>query len=139
MNNKSHCFPVRIYYEDTDLMGVVYYANYLKFFERARTEFLRSCGVEQDQLIVDECVAFVVRSIQVDYLKAAKFNDELEVVTTVCEQKRASFIFEQTIYRGQAKHEIICSAKVKVACVHSNTMKVSGIPTKLIEQINNDN
>ena len=72
--NKEHYFSVRIYYEDTDMQGIVYYANYLKYFERARTEFLREKGFEQDELIEEQRVAFAVRAVQVDYLKPAAFN-----------------------------------------------------------------
>jgi len=82
---KTFTWPVRIYYEDTDAGGVVYYANYLKFFERARTEMLRAEGFEQDQLLQNEGVLFVVRSVQVDYLTPARFNEQLQVDCQVAE------------------------------------------------------
>ena len=79
MMQQPHEWPVRIYYEDTDMQGIVYYANYLKYLERARTEFLRSKGFEQDELIDEQGVVFAVRAVQMDYLKPAKFNDKLIV------------------------------------------------------------
>ncbi|MDH5370471.1 MAG: YbgC/FadM family acyl-CoA thioesterase, partial [Gammaproteobacteria bacterium] len=82
-NENIFLWPVRIYYEDTDSGGVVYYANYLKFMERARTEWLRSKGFEQDELIAKENVIFAVRSVQADYLLPARFNEEIVVNTWV--------------------------------------------------------
>ncbi len=92
-------WPVRVYYEDTDSGDVVYYANYLKFMERARTEWLRHLGFEQDELIQKEAVIFAVRSVQVDYLLPARFNDELSVSAKLTEQGRASLTIEQSIIR----------------------------------------
>ncbi|MGB1702538.1 MAG: tol-pal system-associated acyl-CoA thioesterase, partial [Cycloclasticus sp.] len=117
MMQQPHEWPVRIYYEDTDMQGIVYYANYLKYLERARTEFLRSKGFEQDELIDDQGVAFAVRAVQMDYLKPAKFNDNLSVVTKIAELKRASLIFHQTIIRDDENREIINKAIIKVACL----------------------
>jgi acyl-CoA thioester hydrolase len=117
------------------MQGIVYYANYLKYLERARTEFLREKGFEQDELIGEQGVAFAVRSIQVDYLKPAKFNDELLVTTEVAEVKRASLIFHQTIKRTNVRHEIINKAVIKVACLDANSMKVKAIPTMMTKQL----
>ena len=89
---KEFSWPVRVYYEDTDAGGVVFYANYLKFFERARTEMLRSAGFEQDRLLSEESVIFVVRSISVDYLKPARFNEQIEVSAKIIESKKASLV-----------------------------------------------
>ena len=94
-------WPVRVYYEDTDSGGVVYYANYLKFMERARTEYLRHLGYEQDELIKNENIIFAVRTINVDYHKPARFNEQLEVSARVIECKKASMLFEQVICRKQ--------------------------------------
>ncbi|ORU92934.1 MAG: acyl-CoA thioesterase [Cycloclasticus sp. symbiont of Bathymodiolus heckerae] len=135
MMQNVHQWPTRIYYEDTDMQGIVYYANYLKYLERARTEFLREKGFEQDELISEQGVAFAVRAIQMDYLKPAKFNDELLVTTEVAEVKRASLIFHQTIVRAQSKHEIINKAVIKVACLDAQSMKVKAIPPMMIEQL----
>jgi len=131
----EHQWPVRIYYEDTDMQGIVYYANYLKYLERARTEFLRSKGFEQDQLIDEQVALFAVRAVQMDYLKPARFNDNLLVQTKVAELKRASLIFHQTIIREDQKREIINKAIIKVACLDAKSMKVKAIPTKMIETL----
>jgi len=98
-------WPVRVYYEDTDAGGVVFYANYLKFFERARTEMLRAMGYEQDELMANEGVIFVVRSVQVDYLSPARFNELLHVSARISLAKKASLTFEQTITRG---NDMLC-------------------------------
>jgi conserved hypothetical protein TIGR00051 len=86
-------WPIRVYYEDTDAGGVVFYANYLKFFERARTEMLRELGFEQDQLRMEHNLIFVVRSVQIDYLKSAQFNDLIDVSAQVIKSKRVSLDF----------------------------------------------
>lgn len=135
MQQSAHQWPIRIYYEDTDMQGIVYYANYLKYLERARTEFLREKGFEQGELIENQGVAFAVRAIQMDYLKPAQFNDQLIVTTEVLELKRASLIFYQTVIRSAPKREIINTATIKVACLDADSMKVKAIPTQMIEQL----
>ena len=82
MNKTEFIFPIRVYYEDTDVAGIVYYANYLRFLERGRTEWVRELGVDQS-ILIDQGLAFAVTSVNINYLKAAKFNDLLEVITTV--------------------------------------------------------
>lgn len=131
---KKFIWPVRVYYEDTDAGGVVYYANYLKFFERARTEMLRAMGYEQDQLMA-EGVIFVVRSIQVDYLIPARFNEQLQVSADLSLVKKASFDFEQQITRGD---EVLCKGIIRVACLDAQTMRPKAIPEKLQEQLKNE-
>jgi len=133
---------VRVYYEDTDNGGVVYYANYLKFMERARTEWLRSVGVEQDQLIDKEGIAFVVRSAYVDYLHPAYFNDVLNVVTTIAEQRKVSLTFDQRIFRdatadpeSAAESKTICQGKVQVACVDASSFRPRAIPSFIATEI----
>lgn len=96
---ESHRFSVRVYYEDTDAGGVVYYANYLKFAERARTEMLRDAGISQAALVADEGVVFVVKHVAVDLQKPARLDDLLEIETVLVERKRASFVLEQRICR----------------------------------------
>lgn len=135
MQTIEHRWPVRIYYEDTDMQGIVYYANYLKYLERARTEFLREKGFEQDQLIEQQAVAFAVRSVQMDYIKPAKFNDELIVTTQVQQLKRVSLVFQQTIICPADDNAIINSATIKVACLDARSMKIKPIPTEMIEQL----
>jgi len=132
ISNKNYSWPVRVYYEDTDAGGVVFYANYLKFFERARTEMLRAMGFEQDQLIADEGIIFVVRSVQVDYLSPARFNEQLQVSAKVSQVKKASLTFEQQVKRGD---EVLCEGIIRIACLDANTMRPKAIPEKLLEQM----
>ena len=123
-------WPVRVYYEDTDAGGVVYYANYLKFLERARTEWLRAHGIEQDRLREQEHLIFVVRRVCVDYLKPAHFNDLLEVGLSLSELKRASVTVAQQA--RLAAGEILCRAEVQLICVHSETFKVKPLPEAFV-------
>ncbi|MCX7095157.1 MAG: tol-pal system-associated acyl-CoA thioesterase [Methylobacter sp.] len=129
-------WPVRVYYEDTDAGGVVFYANYLKFFERARTEMLRAMGYEQDELSANEGVIFVVRSIQVDYLMPARFNELLQVSAKISLAKKASLIFEQIITRGD---DVLCTGSVRIACLDAQTMRPKAIPETLFRALRADN
>ncbi len=130
MNNFS--WPVRVYYEDTDAGGVVFYANHLKFFERARTEMLRAMGYEQDELIANEGIIFVVRSVQVDYLSPARFNELLQVTAKLSLAKKTSLIFEQTITRGD---EVLCKGNIRIACLDAHTMRPKAIPETLFKHL----
>lgn len=132
---KSFINPIRIYYEDTDAGGVVYYANYLKFFERARTEMLRALGHEQDQLKAEANIIFVVRSVQVDYLRPALFNDLLQVSSEVTEAKKASLSFSQYISRDGV---VLCTAIIRIACLDATTMRPKAIPDYLLHSLNNE-
>jgi len=129
-------WPVRVYYEDTDSGGVVYYANYLKFFERARTERLRALGFEQDEIRAACGVIFAVRSAQVDYLRPARFNDALVVSAEVAELKRASLAFTQEIRRGGPDGELLCKAAIRVVCLSADAFRPVAIPGFLLERIN---
>ncbi len=126
-------WPIRIYYEDTDAGGVVFYANYLKFFERARTEMLRDLGFEQDDLRANEGLIFVVRSVHVEYLKPARFNEQLQVSATVIHSKKTSLIFEQLITR---QHELLCSGEIRIACLDAQSMKPKAIPSVILNHLN---
>lgn len=112
-----HSLPVRIYYEDTDAGGVVYHANYIRFAERARTEWLRTLGFEQRTLIHDHALAFPVTNIRIDYLKPARLDDALEVVTWLADVGRATVRFRQEIQRGGIA---LAKLEVTVACVELN-------------------
>jgi len=125
-------WPVRVYYEDTDAGGVVFYANYLKFFERARTEMLRSMGFEQDKLITEQKLVFVVRSVQIDYLKPARFNEAIDVTAEVTQIKKVSLNFEQVITRDG---DVLCKGNVRIACLDIETMKPKTIPEDLLQQL----
>lgn len=131
----SFIWPVRVYYEDTDAGGVVYHANYLKFFERARTEMLRAMGYEQDELLAKEGILFVVRSVQVDYLKPARFNEQLQVSAEVIMAKNASLAFEQEITRG---NDVLCKSIIRIACLDAGTMRPKAIPKYLLEQLKHE-
>lgn len=125
-------WPVRVYYEDTDAGGVVYYANYLRFFERARTERLRAIGFEQDVLRERSGVLFAVRTVQAEYLKPARFNDALRVSAEVSELRRASLSFNQQILRGD---ELLCEARVRIVCLTDGALKPTAIPDDLMQRI----
>jgi acyl-CoA thioester hydrolase len=125
-------FPVRVYYEDTDSGGVVYYANYLRFLERARTEVLRGLGFEQAQLASDAGIAFAVRSLQAEYLKPARLDDLIEVATTIGELGRAQVVFMQRIER---EGELLVDATVRVACLDLAKGKAAAIPKNIHEKL----
>ena len=131
---KSNVFtlPVRVYFEDTDAGGVVYYANYLKYLERCRTEWLRSDGHQQGELLREASIAFVVRSISADYLKTARLDDLLSVSMEVTRITRAQIFFRQSIRRGD---EELLTAQVQVVCVNPAQMKIVSIPTLLRTQL----
>lgn len=135
MKIKKFIWPIRVYYEDTDAGGVVFYANYLKFFERARTEMLRAVGFEQDELIATEGVIFVVRSVQIDYLSPARFNELLQASAEVILAKKASLIFEQLITRGD---DVLCKSVTRIACLDSQTLRPKAIPENLLELLKNE-
>lgn len=126
-------WPVTVYYEDTDAGGVVYHSNYLKFFERARTELLRQKGVSQQSLLNQE-IGFVVRHMDIDFLQGAKLDDQLTVETRVSELKKASIVFCQEIVNLEG--HTLCKALVKVACVNSQKMKPQAIPSSIIAELN---
>lgn len=145
-------WPVRVYYEDTDNGGVVYYANYLKFMERARTEWLRARGVEQDLLAKQEGLIFAVRSAHVDYLKPARFNQLLSVSVKVAEVGKASLTFEQTVLVAEAVKDnlitegneeeqngvLLCKGRIKIACLDANSLKPRAIPAPIRQEILGD-
>ncbi|MDD1782520.1 tol-pal system-associated acyl-CoA thioesterase [Enterovibrio sp. ZSDZ35] len=126
------CWPIRVYYEDTDTGGIVYHANYLKYFERARTELLRSIGVNQ-HVLFEEHTAFVVRHMDIDFFKGATLDESLTVQTTVSELRRVTLTFCQDLVNSQG--DVLCRAIVKVACVDSEKMKPKSIPTSIQSEI----
>lgn len=117
--------PIRVYYEDTDAGNVVYYANYLKFMERARTEWLRALGFEQDELLRRDGVLFAVRSARLEFLKPARFNDLLQATVQVNQRGKASITFAQEIRRDALA---LCEGEVKVACLDVATFAPRPIP-----------
>jgi acyl-CoA thioester hydrolase len=127
-------WPVRVYYEDTDAGGVVYHSRYLNFLERARTEWLRSMGFEQDELARQDNVIFVVRHLDVDFLRPARFNELLSVTTRVLERRRVSLLFHQEICRD-ADRSPLCAARVKVACLDAARFRPCPLPASLLTEI----
>ncbi|MDF1691959.1 MAG: tol-pal system-associated acyl-CoA thioesterase [Zhongshania sp.] len=120
--------PLRVYIEDTDAGGIVYYVNYLKFMERARTEYMRAQGFSK-AAIMNDALMFVVSALQTKYLRPARLDEQLIVTARVLAAARVSLCFEQRVYRGE---ELLCEAEVTVACVDSSTLKPKRIPTELL-------
>lgn len=118
-------WPIRVYYEDTDAGGVVYYANYLRFCERARSEYLRALGIDQSKLRAEQGIVFVVRRVEADYLRAAELDDLLQVRSTVHDIGAASLKFEQLILRGE---ERLFTASVTIACLDVQRWRATRIP-----------
>ncbi len=126
-------WPVRIYWEDTDAGGIVFYANYLKFFERARTEWLRAKGVEQRQLQQDLGCIFVVSDVQIKYLRSARLDDQLLVTAYLSELGRSSFTIQQEVrlVSQDAAPVVLCKGSVRVGWIHAQTSKPARIPPEL--------
>ena len=131
-------WPVRVYYEDTDAGGIVFYANYLKFFERARTEWLRAAGIGQQALATGEQRIFVVKSTAIDYHAPAKLDDRLEITVTVEKLGRASvnFMQEAWLADGEAPR-LLCSGSIRVGCVGTTDLKPAAIPDHVASRIRN--
>jgi acyl-CoA thioester hydrolase len=131
---QAHEWPVRVYYEDTDAGGVVFYANYLKFMERARTEWLRKLGVEQRQLVEEADIGFVVVQLDMQYRAPAKLDDQLIVQTRITQAGRASLNFAQRIVLSG---KILADGHIRVGCVKLSCLKPAAMPGPLLEQIMN--
>ena len=127
-----HSIEYRVYYEDTDAQGVVYYANYLKFCERARTEYLRLLGYEQKELM-DIGVIFIVRKVIVEYLKPANLDELIKIETRLNKVKKVSFNFLQTIYNSNL--EKICEAEVFCGSINYVSKKPMLVPEKLLKNM----
>lgn len=125
-------WPVRVYWEDTDAGGVVYYANYLKFMERARSEWLRALGFEQDALRDAQRIAFVVRRVEIDYLSPARFNDALEVSVALHGAGRASLSVRQELMRGTQR---LAEALITLACVDVENFKPVKMPATILQAL----
>jgi len=129
---QSFDWPVRVYYEDTDSGGVVYHANYLKFMERARTEWLRQLGFEQNILKDEHNCLFAVHSMQLSFRRPARFNDALLVRSDVTQMSGASMQFEQSVLRDD---ELLCQASVRVACLDALRFKPCPIPSFILTEM----
>jgi acyl-CoA thioester hydrolase len=125
-------WTVRVYYEDTDAGGIVFYANYLKFFERARTEWLRAAGVDQQALIERDGAAFVVKNATIDYHAPARLDDVLTLTLTIEKLGRASVQFAQKAWKGEL---LLVEAKVKVGCVDIATVRPRSLPGDVADKM----
>jgi acyl-CoA thioester hydrolase len=129
-------FPIRIYWEDTDAGGIVFYANYLKFFERARTEWLRSLGVEQQSLKDESGGMFVVSETQLKYFSPARLDDLLEVTAQTAESGRASLVLtQQAWFNAAGQRKLLAEGTIRIGWVDSHTMKPGRIPAKILEAL----
>ncbi len=128
-------WPVRVYYEDTDAGGVVFYANYLAFFERARTEWLRGMDLDATQLRAAHEVLFVVRHVEVDYLAPAVLDDALRIVTRIAEVGGSKVVFDQSVWRGD---QCLVRAKVVTVCVSTQTFSAARLPDAVRKSITRD-
>jgi len=135
MSDSSEIFtlPVRVYYEDTDAQGVVYYANYFRFMERARTEWLRDLGVDMVALQEQQRRIFVVAEVQAKFLSPARLSDNLIVTVSLADLSRASFSVEQKIYRDSTDGELLISGLVKAAYLDADTMRPKRVPNSIFE------
>ncbi|MGH8243158.1 MAG: tol-pal system-associated acyl-CoA thioesterase [Steroidobacteraceae bacterium] len=127
-------FPLRVYWEDTDAGGVVYYATYLKYLERARSEWLRTLGVDQAALLRDARLQFVVVEANVRYHRPARFDDELVVTAKLAELRGASVTFAQEVRRDGDAGELLVSATVRAACLDSDSLRPRPLPKILAAQ-----
>ena len=134
-NGGKHHFPVRVYYEDTDSGGIVYYANYLKFVERARTEFLRKLGFEQSSGAMNYDSVFVVRSCSIDYINSAKLDDLLEIETEILTVRGATVDMRQEVKKNGTE---VAAVQVKIVCLAANG-QVKRIPRELTSQLTSVN
>ena len=134
MSNTAFHWPARVYWEDTDAGGVVYHANYVKFLERARTEWLRAKGYEQSALQQSKQVVFAVYSMQIKFLKPARLDDALNVSVELVSSRRASFSVHQRIFELRSGAEL-CRAEVEIACLAADSFRPIPIPADLLAAI----
>lgn len=132
--SKPFAWPVRVYYEDTDAQGVVYYANYFRFTERARTEWLRSLGVDQERMLREVRRMFVVVKASAEFLQPARFNDQLVVTAALADMSRASFDIEQCVHRDSTEGPLLFRSTVKAAYLDADTLKPQRIPRDLFQE-----
>lgn len=130
--NQNFSWPIRVYFEDTDTGGVVYYANYLRYLERARTEWLRAMGLGQGKLMAETGLGFAVRSVAAEYLKPARLDDELRVVSRIASHGRVQAVFDQRIERGE---ETLFTASVRIACMDLARGKAAAMPPDVYKQL----
>ncbi len=127
-------WPIRVYYEDTDAQGVVYYANYFRFMERARTEWLRSLGVDQVALMQQERRIFVVTETHAEFLVPARFNDEVMVTARLAKRSRATFDIEQNIYLNNLDGTLLLKGSVRAAYLNADTLRPTRVPASIFAE-----
>lgn len=128
-------WPVRVYYEDTDAQGVVYYANYFRFMERARTEWLRALGVDQVAMMNEQRRIFVVTETKAEFIVPARFNDQLVVTARLGNLKRATFDIEQNIYLDSLDSKLLLRGSVRAAVLNADTLRPTRVPESIIEEM----
>jgi len=133
----SFRWPVRVYYEDTDAAGIVYYANYFRFMERARTEWLRHLGYEQDRLRADHGIVFVVRHVEADYLEPARFNDLLWVTGELEDHGRSALTLRQQVLR-QDDDKLLCHGRVRLVCIDIDRFRPKAVPAEILEKMKDE-
>ena len=131
MSKPEFSIPIRVYIEDTDAGGIVYYVNYLKFMERCRTEFFRALGYHKPAILEDGFL-LVVHSAQIDYHRSARLDDHLSVTTSIIKLARTYVEFKQQVFRSQ---ELLCTGAIRVACVDAAVMKPRAMPAQMHQQL----
>lgn len=135
MQREPFTLPVRVYWEDTDGGGIVYYANYLKFMERARTELLRSFGIHQGRLAEEQGLMFAIVSVKLDFRLPARLDDLLMVTCEVATEGRASFIFDQSIWRERVGGELLTTGHARAVCLDAKSLRPRRLPEELVQGI----
>lgn len=130
--NRQFHWPLRVYYEDTDAGGIVFYANYLRFFERARTEWLRACGVGQQEMLAASGAMFVVANANLQFHASARLDDLLQVEVEISSIRPASIAFTQRVLRAGT---VLCSGEFRVGCVQQQSLRPCPIPTTVLQAI----
>jgi acyl-CoA thioester hydrolase len=133
-NSRPFAWPVRVYYEDTDAQGVVYYANYFRFMERARTEWLRALGVDQVAMMEKERRIFVVTETQAEFIVPANFNDQIIVTARLTGLTRATFDIEQNIYLDSLDGRLLLRGGVRAAYIDADTLRPKRVPASIFEE-----
>lgn len=124
--------PIRVYYEDTDTGGVVYHSNYLNFMERARSEWLRALGFEQDEIRGNEGVIFAVRAVDISYDRPARFNELLAVTVALGRRGTASLTLQQEVRRGE---DVLATASVRIVCIDASRFVPAPIPERIVQRV----
>ena len=133
MKTEPFAWLVRVYYEDTDAQGVVYYANYFRFMERARTEWLRALGVDQVAMMEQERRIFVVTETKAEFIAPARFNDQVVVTARLAGLTRATFDIEQNIYLDSLDGALVLRGSVRAACLNADTLRPTRVPASIFE------